>query len=176
MFNVSVEVSDPSAEMVTALYEQHGGRLFSFAFHLTGDHERAEDVVQETFLRAWRTADRLDTSRDSLRPWLFTTARNIVIDLHRRDVARPDIDHSASVLGLTGTNDIKRALDTWQIEQALARLTAEHREVIVACHFRGETVAQASERLGIPAGTVKSRVYYALRALRVIFDELGLIA
>ncbi|PYC66783.1 RNA polymerase subunit sigma, partial [Streptomyces tateyamensis] len=73
-----------------ALYRDHAGPLLGFVLHLVGgDRQRAEDVVQETLLRAWRHADQLDPNAGSLRPWLVTVARRIVIDGHRRAAARP---------------------------------------------------------------------------------------
>jgi RNA polymerase sigma factor (sigma-70 family) len=161
--------------LLSALYQQYRGPLLSFVLRLTaGDRQRAEDVVQETMVRAWQEARRLDLSDRSLMPWLATVARRIVIDDDRRKRARPpevggDIVDKPPVAHDETENLLRKVIVT----EALQAISAAHREVLNETILRDRTVNQAAEVLGIPVGTVKSRVYYALKALRVVLAERG---
>jgi RNA polymerase sigma-70 factor (ECF subfamily) len=161
-------------ELLRALWAEHGGPLLAYATRLTGgDRQRAEDIVQETFLRAWRHPEALDPDRGSPRPWLCTVARNIAVDAHRSRQARPP-EVGADALSLVAVpDDADRVLEAWIVSDALRALSMEHRDVIVETYYRGKSVAEAAAALRIPAGTVKSRTYYALRALRLALTERG---
>jgi RNA polymerase sigma-70 factor (ECF subfamily) len=150
--------------------------LWSFVVPLVGgDRVRAQDVVQETMLRAWRRPDVLDQPNGSVRPWLFTVARNIVVDEWRRH--RTDRDVPLDSGAETAVDDRTDAvLDTWIVGDALTRLSADHRAVLEQCYYQGRTTAEAARMLGIPQGTVKSRAHYALRALRLALQEMGVTA
>jgi RNA polymerase sigma-70 factor (ECF subfamily) len=165
--------------LMRRLHDDHAAELWRFCLRLTGqDRARAEDVVQETLLRAWRNFDALDDngSAGSVRAWLFTVARNIVIDEWRTKRARSEFA-VADVPDLTPTDDhTDQLLLSWVVEEALTRLSPEHRAVLLECYYRGQPVAEAARRLGIPEGTVKSRTHYALRALRLALEELGVTA
>jgi RNA polymerase sigma-70 factor, ECF subfamily len=164
-----------SDELVRLLYQEHAKPLLMFVLRLTGgDRQRAEDVVQETLLRAWRNAHRLGAQgQSSLRPWLVTVARRIVIDDHRSEQARPAETYDRDLEGFSESDDTERVLRMMTITDALRTLSQPHREVLVATYFRGRTVPEAAEELGLPLGTAKSRVYYALRALRTALRERG---
>uniref|UniRef100_UPI001F22BDF7 sigma-70 family RNA polymerase sigma factor n=1 Tax=Actinomadura craniellae TaxID=2231787 RepID=UPI001F22BDF7 len=156
-----------------ALYAEHGGALLGYALRLTGgDRQHAEDVVQETLLRAWRNPQAL--AGRPVRPWLFTVARNLVVDAHRARQARPPETGDDALAVLPVGDDIDRALESWTVAEALADLSGPHRAVLVETFYRGRSVAEAAQALGIPPGTVKSRTYYALRALKLALEERGL--
>jgi RNA polymerase sigma factor (sigma-70 family) len=165
--------------MVTELYRRYHGPLLLFVLRLTaGDRQQAEDVVQETMVRAWREARRLDLSERSLMPWLATVARRIVIDEQRRKKARPAEIGGAEVVEIApaATDETEHLLRKVLVIEALQALSAPHREVLNETILRDRTVNQAAEVLGVPVGTVKSRVYYALKALRVVLAERGVTA
>jgi RNA polymerase sigma-70 factor (ECF subfamily) len=159
---------------IRALYDQHAGPLLGYALRLTaGDRQRAEDVVQETLLRAWRHPEALERGPDAVRPWLFTVARNIAVDAYRARRARPPETGPEALEIIAVDDDVDRALEAWQVTGALASLSLDHRRVLIETYYRGRSVAEAAAELGIPSGTVKSRTYYALRALRLVLEERG---
>jgi RNA polymerase sigma-70 factor (ECF subfamily) len=171
----------PTADerLLRAMYTEHGGPLLGYVLRLTGgDRQHAEDIVQETLLRAWRHPEAL-TGRP-VRPWLFTVARNLVVDAHRAKLARggPHVPIEATeesqAASLPGSDDIDRALESWTVAEALADLSPQHRAVLIETYYRGHSVAEAATALGVPPGTVKSRTYYALRALKLALEERGL--
>lgn len=168
--------------LLRSLYDQYAGPLFGYVLRQThGDRQAAEDIVQETLLRAWTHPEALDPDRGSVRAWLFAVARNLVIDAVRARQARPrevgedrlGEDWAGSVPD-PGHDAYEQTLDALQLAEALGTLSEEHRSVLVETYYRGATVAEAAKALGLPPGTVKSRTYYALRALRSAFAERGL--
>ena len=170
-----------SEDRLRALYAEHAGPLLGYALRLLhGDRPSAEDVVQETLLRAWTHPEAMDPSRGSPRNWLFTVARNLVIDAIRARKTRPAEvgevrlgEDWAQSLADTGADPYDASLDAWELAEVVAVLSPEHRAVLVETYYHGASVAQAAKTLGIPPGTVKSRTYYALRALRLACDERG---
>ena len=169
-------------ERLRALYDQYAGQLFGYVLRQThGDRQAAEDIVQETLLRAWTHPDSLDPDRGSVRAWLFAVARNLVIDSVRARQARPreigeerlGEDWVGSVPDPAG-DAYEQTVDALQMAEALGALSEEHRSVLIETYYRGASVAEAAKVLGVPPGTVKSRTYYALRALRSAFAERGL--
>jgi RNA polymerase sigma-70 factor (ECF subfamily) len=149
----------------------HGGELYGYARRSLGDTGAAEDVVQETFVRAWRARDRFDTNLGTLRTWLFTIARRVVIDHARaRAVRRADpLPPDVAVLD----DAVEQAMVGWQVEEAIRRLRPEHRQVLVDTYYLGRSGRDVAEALGIPEGTVRSRLFYALRTLRLTMEEMG---
>jgi RNA polymerase sigma-70 factor (ECF subfamily) len=166
-------VTSTEAELLRTLHDEHARALWSYVVNLTnGDRAKAQDVVQETLLRAWRNPQVLDQSHGSARGWLFTVARRIVIDDWRATRCRPEYvtDQVPEQSVSDGTD---AALDRQMMSAAMRTLSTEHREVLHECYLRGASVAQAAATLGVPPGTIKSRTHYALRALRLAVDEMG---
>lgn len=161
-------------ELVRVLCADHGDALFGHALRLVGgDRQRAEDLVQETLLRAWRHPDLLDPDRGSVRAWLFTTARNLSIDAWRRRSSRVSEVITDTIPEPMALDEADRVVESWLIAEALGRLTPSHRQVLVECFYRGRSVADAAVQLGVPTGTIKSRTHYALRALKLVLTEMG---
>ncbi|WP_415952099.1 sigma-70 family RNA polymerase sigma factor [Streptomyces sp. KLOTTS4A1] len=166
----------PEEELMRALYREHAGPLLAYVLRLVaGDRQRAEDVVQETLIRAWKNAGQL-TGATSVRPWLVTVARRIVIDGHRSRQARPQEVDPAPLDVIPAEDEIDKALWLMMLSDALEDLTPAHREVLVETYFKGRTVNEAAEVLGIPSGTVRSRVFYALRSMKLALEERGVSA
>lgn len=174
---VVADRTPPDEELMRALYEEHAGPLLAFVLRLVGgDRYRAEDVVQETLLRAWRNADQLQRATGSVRPWLVTVARRIVIDGHRSRQARPQEVDATPLETLPAADEIDRALSLMTISEALGDLSPAHREALIETYFKGRTVNEAAEVLRVPPGTVRSRVFYALRSLKLSLEERGVTA
>jgi RNA polymerase sigma-70 factor (ECF subfamily) len=165
------------ATTVKGLYDEHAAALWRYAWRLTGDRGRAQDVVQETLLRAWQHPEVANDSERSARAWLFTVARNMIIDESRSARFRREVSTLDGAAALEGAcpDEMNAALDRLLIGDALARLTPEHRAVVRRSYFQGWTTAQIAADLRIADGTVKSRVYYALQALRLALCEVGFI-
>jgi RNA polymerase sigma-70 factor (ECF subfamily) len=155
---------------VRAAYAAHSGELYGFAVRSLGDSGLAEEAVQETFVRAWRAGERFDPEIGSLRTWLFAILRNVVIDLGRARAVRPSVAQEGIEQSV---EPLEEALLSWQVEEAMRRIGEDHRHVLVETHYRGRPYAEVAAELGVPEGTVKSRVYYGLRALRVVLEEMG---
>ncbi len=151
----------PETGVMRVLYNQHGAALWRYACRLTSNASRAEDVVQETLLRAGQHPQMVAGNERSARAWLFTVARDV-------------ISSNGSGTPEAGASDgLNSALDRTLLADAFARLPAEHRAVVRRAHYYGWTTAQISADLGIAEGTVKSRLHYALHTLRQTLAEMG---
>ncbi len=155
---------------VREAYAAHAGELYGFAVRSLRDAGLAEEAVQETFLRAWRAGERFDPELGSLRTWLFAILRNVVIDLSRARGARPGLAEGRAE---PSVEPLEQALLAWQVEEAMRRIGEDHRRILLETHFKARPYAEVAAELGVPEGTVKSRVYYGLRALRVALEEIG---
>ncbi|SHJ97250.1 RNA polymerase sigma-70 factor, ECF subfamily [Pseudonocardia thermophila] len=155
--------------LVHAIYSEHGRALLAYATRLTGDRAAAEDVVQETIVRAWRHPEVLTNGKGSTRGWLFTVARNIITDRARAKAARPQevpADQDGVEVAPVQRDHAEHVVASVTVLEAMDSLSEDHRGVLEEIYFRGRSLAEAAAALGIPTGTVKSRSYYALRALR----------
>ena len=166
-------------QLLRGLFDTHAPALLSFALRLTnGDRGRAEDIVQETLLRAWQHPAAFDPARGPARAWLCTVARHLVIDAHRARKARPAEAGGDALEGAAeqkqGEDEIEKALQSWAVADAIRTLSPDHRALLLETYYRGRTMAEAAQVLGIPLGTVKSRTYYALHALRLALLERGI--
>jgi RNA polymerase sigma-70 factor (ECF subfamily) len=165
------------SDLLRALHDQHAHALWTYVVGLTnGDHGRAQDVVQETLLRAWRNPAVLEQTRGSGRGWLFTVAKRIVIDEWRAASRRPRVVTDQIPQQAVVADVQQQVVDRQLVLAALRTLSIEHRQVLLECYFRGASVAEAAQTLGVPPGTIKSRTHYALHALRKALGEVGGVA
>lgn len=159
-----------SESSMRAAVKAHSGELYGFAFRALGDPGLAEEVVQDTFLRAWSAGRRFDPGIASLRAWLFAILRNGIIDADRARRVRPGV---ASTVDASVADNIDTLLRSWVVEEALRRLTDEHRDAVVEVYYQGRSAVEVAAAAGVPAATIRSRLFYGLKALRLFLDELG---
>jgi RNA polymerase sigma-70 factor (ECF subfamily) len=171
-----VRTGGDADERITLLHTLHAKALYKYLLRLTlGDRRQAEDVLQETLLRTWRYLRGRPLAVETLRPWLYTVAKRVHIDAVRARLARPAEVGAIDVERLsTQDDDVERMVTVQAVRHALMSLSPEHREILVEVYYRERSVKEAAEVLGIPVGTVKSRTYYALRALRQAAVAAGL--
>jgi RNA polymerase sigma-70 factor, ECF subfamily len=160
------------AQVLRTLHQRHAPELWRYVSRLTRDPAQAEDVVQEVLFRLWQRPAVLERPAPAVRAWLFTVARNLVLDEWRSARRRHEVG-AAEVPEAAQEDTTDRFLDTWLISEALSGLSAEHREVVLLAYFRAASTKDIARQLGIPEGTVKSRMHYALRALRLALQEKG---
>ncbi|HEY1705105.1 MAG TPA: sigma-70 family RNA polymerase sigma factor [Trebonia sp.] len=163
-------------DRLRTLVDGHRAAVFAQALFLTrGDAAWAEDVVQETFLRAWRRWEHMSPEHGSVRGWLLRVAHNLVMDNYRSARMRRGevpLDEVAldGVREMTVPEWTDQVLSAHLVGEALRRLPDAHRQALEATYLSDQTVAQAALRLDVPVGTVKSRVFYGLRMLRSALD------
>jgi RNA polymerase sigma-70 factor (ECF subfamily) len=166
---------DERAVLLRAVHDEHGQDLLRYVLRLTsGDGQFAEDVVQEALLRLWKKPELLEQPGNAARAWLFTVARNLVID-DRRSARYSRESFTNTVPEGRAPDPIGPAFDKWVLSDALLSLSKEHRTVIVRSYYLGQSVAEIARQEQIPEGTVKSRCHYALGALRIALQERGVV-
>jgi RNA polymerase sigma-70 factor (ECF subfamily) len=161
---------DPQA-LLNALYAEHAPALIAYVTRILSDAHQAEDVVQETMVRAWRNAELLVPERGSVYGWLIRVAHNIAVDKIRARKARPDEVEETAAVPRSHEDHASAVVDSVFGARALARLSPAHREVLHTVYFADCTASQAAKELGLPVGTVKSRTYHALRRLKAFVEE-----
>ena len=165
-----------SDAVIRELYSHHAKALHGYVQKFCPDRASADDIVQETFIRAWRHLPQLSADDRPVRPWLFRVARNLLIDANRAARARP-MTVQEQAAGEVGTDSgLEEILDRQLVSAALQHLSPAHQTVLVATFYRGGTLAAVARELGIPHGTARSRLHYALEALRQHLEEHDAIA
>jgi RNA polymerase sigma-70 factor, ECF subfamily len=154
------------------LHDRHASELWRFAMRRTHDRELSEDIVQEVLLRAWKDPSLGQRDQPAARNWLFTASRNLIIDRWRSAASRHEQRMEDPPEESAG-DAISVVLDRWLIAEAFASLSTEQRSVINAAYYEGRSIADISARLRSPEGTVKSRLHYGLRTLRLALQEKG---
>lgn len=161
--------------LLRRIHDEYALMLWRYVTRMPYDSELAHDVVQEALLRAWKDGAILEKPDPVVRAWLVRTARNLVLDdvrsaRHRRELATGSLPEEAQA------DTTHRVLDGWLVSDALSTLSPEHRAVVVGAYYGGKTVAMLADELGIAPGTVKSRMHYGIRALRLALQERGVTA
>jgi RNA polymerase sigma-70 factor (ECF subfamily) len=179
-------VATGDADAVAELWSRYAGRVRALGLNLSSyDPSFADDLVQETFTRLWRSAARFNPALGSEPTFVFTVARRAAVDLWRRsrrstadrslDADDPSSAHEAT--GTTAQDDaIDQVLTGWVVGDALSSLTANQREVIELAYYGQLSQTEIADRLGIPLGTVKTRTFAALKTLRVALDQRGVLS
>ncbi len=167
-------------QLARSLYRTHGPALLHWAHQRFTDPQQAQEVVQETVLAAWRNHGQYDPARGGERAWIFGIARNVAATSHRRSerhlrVVPAGEGPDPSGDGTTDDADPARLAERSLVVDALRALSDDHRAVVVAAYWGGLSTREIADRLGIPDGTVKSRLHYALRSLRTGLEERAVL-
>jgi RNA polymerase sigma-70 factor, ECF subfamily len=158
-------------ESIAELWRRNGEALQRFALTLTrGDRYRAEDIIQETLLRAWHHPEVVGGGDRAIRAWLFTVTRHVAIDMWRVRCRTEESIDDGQIDWADPAERIEQAVTALEVRAAIAQLTPEHRDVVVAMYFYGRSIAEIAQSLQIPVGTVKSRAHYGLRRLRELMS------
>lgn len=172
---VRARFRDGDPDAVRTVYRAYGRLVYGVAYKILSDRGLSEEATQQTFVKAWRASAMVDPARE-LEPWLATIARRVAIDLYRRELRRPSdriedapTDDPALV---SAPADVGAIYDVWEVRRAVAQLPADEREIVRLQHFDGLTHAEIAARLGLPAGTVKSRSFRAHRRLAADLGHL----
>jgi RNA polymerase sigma-70 factor, ECF subfamily len=160
---------------MTELYRRYSKRLYCFGMQVLGNSGLAEEMVQESFVRLWRTAGRFEASRASVSTYLYVIARSTAADIRKRPSSRPLLPvMEADARPQADSAD--QIIDGLIVHEALGALSPAHREVLRLAHEQDLTQSQIAERLGLPLGTVKTRMFHGMRALRAALAERGVHA
>jgi RNA polymerase sigma-70 factor, ECF subfamily len=161
--------------LAVRLHTDHADALFTWALGRAPDRRDAEELVAETIVRAWKRYEQFDSDRGSERAWVFGIARNALIDMHRSSRRRLRLVTNEGGAESSLDDGIDAFAEVSLVRDAMASLTEEHRTVIVEAYFKGLNTKEIAERHGVPPGTVKSRMYYAMRSLRASLEEKGVL-
>jgi RNA polymerase sigma-70 factor (ECF subfamily) len=177
--DLMVHVAGGDAQAFEIIFDRHGDVAFSLAYRMCGRRGMAEDIVQESFLSLWRSGERYDRSRGSVRSWVLGVVHNRAIDLFRRDSVRTakDVADDDAVERLPAPNSTEREAHrrdaASQVRVALTDLPEDQRKVIELAYFGGFSHSQIATMLSLPAGTVKGRMRLGLTKLRVSLDQMS---
>jgi RNA polymerase sigma-70 factor, ECF subfamily len=165
-----VAAGDTGAPMAE-LYQRYAGRLYRYGLQALGDAGLAEELVQECFVRLWRTAARFDAARGSVATYLIVIGRSVAADLRKRPSSRP-LDQLEETLLPPQLDSVDEILSGLVVREAMDSLSPAHRQVLMLAE-EGLTQSEMAARLGLPLGTVKTRAFHALRGLRTALTERG---
>lgn len=159
------QVAQGNERALSMLYDRYSRPVYATGVRLLGDTHLAEDLVQDVFTNAWKAAATFDPTRASFSTWLYRLTRNRAVDLARRRQVRPQSAGDDQLRVIAGGQEPEASVDGWDVARALARIPAEHSEVLTLAYFEGLSQREISSRTGIPLGTIKSRTTSALKRL-----------
>ena len=161
---------------IRELYSHHAKALHGYVERFCTDRACADDIVQETLIRAWRHLPQLTADDRPIRPWLFRVARNLLTDADRAARARPVTAPAEPPEVARDDSGLDQILDRQLVADALQHLSPAHQAVLVETFYHGGTTAVVARQLGIPHGTARSRLHYALHALRTHLQDRDVAA
>ena len=159
-------------DLLLALNSAHGQALYNYVSKMTGDGAFAEDIVQEALIKAWKHPAVLREGSEYARAWLFTVARNLVIDDRRSARFRREAV-TESLPDIPTADETEKVLTSWIVADVLSNLSEVHRRAVVSAYYRGQSVAEIAKQEAVPIGTIKSRLHYALVAIKISLQEKG---
>jgi RNA polymerase sigma-70 factor, ECF subfamily len=165
--------STASTSDIAGFYDLHGAELYRFSYRMLQDRHRAEEAVQDTFVRAWKHSDKWNGALGSQRTWLFSIAHNVCIDAIRARSSRPALAHPSVENTESTEPSLESAMDSWLVEEALRRIREDQRVAIVETYLKGKSYSEVAAATGANEATLRSRVFYGLKALRLALEELG---
>jgi RNA polymerase sigma-70 factor (ECF subfamily) len=169
-----INLDGPGVEAaLSKLYDRYSRTVFGVGLKILGDRSMAEELVQEVFLKVWRSAHTFDPARGSFSTWLYRVTRSVALDLYRKRASRvrPVSNGTPHIAAARDSSDgpqevVDESWLSWRMSRALEMLDAPHREVIDLAYFGGLSQREISERTGVPLGTVKTRTASAYKSLR----------
>lgn len=171
--NLVAQIAAGDVEVpVAELYRKYGKRLYRFGVQALGDSGLAEEMVQECFVRLWRTAGRFDSTRGSVGVYLFVIARSAAADIRKRPSSRPLVPVEEDQVP-PQADSVDQILESMILREAFETLGQGHAQVLQLAQEEGLTQLQIAARLGLPLGTVKTRMFHGIRALRAALAERG---
>lgn len=162
-------------DAIAEVFRRHGGAVFALAKRVLGDPGRAEEIVQEVFVRLWNSPERFDAERGSLRSFLLAQTHGRSVDLLRSDTARKDREareaRAAAEAGYDLEHEVWDMAVAERVREAVSHLPDEERRAIELAYFGGRTYREAAAELGAPEGTVKSRIRSGLKRMRSVLAD-----
>ena len=167
-------LSGPGVEVaISKLYDRYSRTVYGVGLKILGNRSLAEELVQDVFLKLWRSSSTFNPSRSRFSTWLYGVTRSAAIDVHRKRAHKVHLiadgeSHVLAARDLSATPQevVDESWLSWRVSRALEALDEPHREVIELAYFGGLSQREISERTGVPLGTVKSRTASAFKTLR----------
>jgi RNA polymerase sigma factor (sigma-70 family) len=153
------------------LYDKYSGAMFNIILRIVNSNEVAEDVLQDSFLKIWKSIESYDESKSTIFTWMLNVCRNTALDALRKANVRPTIQTDTENVYVDSLRTVQMNTDSIGLKNSLKYLTPEQSVVIQAIYFNGLTHEEAAKELDIPLGTVKTRIRMGLTTLKNVFKN-----